>query len=139
MTLRRRLFLFVALIIAIGLPSAAGVFAYVSWQSVLERTKQDGTLVAQLLAQSISFIRQVPVAIHEIVGQSDVQAQADIVAHLTQIAQSRKAPTMETQSYPALSIAVRNEPGDLGDRTPVAPRSSGRSTISMRPSAWIPG
>ena len=101
MTLRRRLFLFVTLIIAIGLPSAAGVFAYVSWQSVLQRTERDGTLVAQLLAQSVSLIQQVPVAIQEIVGK-DVQAQADIVAHLTQIARQRKASTLE------INQALRN-------------------------------
>ena len=101
MTLRRRLFLFVTLIIAIGLPSAAGVFAYVSWRSVLERTERDGMLVAQLLAQSISFTRQVPVAIEEIIGR-DVQAQADIVARLTQIARQRKAPTLE------INQALRN-------------------------------
>ncbi|MDS4068350.1 MAG: SpoIIE family protein phosphatase [Candidatus Competibacter sp.] len=100
MTLRRRLF-FVTLIIAIGLPSAAGVFAYVSWQSVLQRTERDGTLVAQLLAQSISLIQQVPVAIQEIV-RKDVQAQADIVAHLTQIARQRKASTLE------INQALRN-------------------------------
>jgi serine phosphatase RsbU (regulator of sigma subunit) len=101
MTLRRRLFLFVTLIIAIGLPSAAGVFAYVSWQSVLQRTERDGTLVAQLLAQSVSLIQQVPVAIQEIIG-SDVRAQADIVARLTQIARQRKA------SAPEINQALRN-------------------------------
>ena len=101
MTLRRRLFLFVTLIIAIGLPSAAGVFAYVSWQSVLERTERDGTVVAQLLAQSVSFIQQVPLAIQEIVGK-DVQTQADIVAQLTQIARQRKASTLE------INQALRN-------------------------------
>jgi len=101
MTLRRRLFLFVTLIIAIGVPSTAGVFAYVSWQSVLERTERDGTLVAQLLAQSISFIQQVPVAIQEIVGR-DVEAQADIVAHLIQIARQRKATPLE------INQALRN-------------------------------
>ncbi|MFZ1642189.1 MAG: PP2C family protein-serine/threonine phosphatase [Candidatus Contendobacter sp.] len=107
MTLRRRLFLFVTLIIAIGLPSTAGVFAYVSWQSVLARTERDGTLVAQLLAQSISFIQQVPIAINDIVGK-DVQAQADIVAHLTQIARNRKASTREI-NWALRSIAARNE------------------------------
>jgi serine phosphatase RsbU (regulator of sigma subunit) len=101
MTLRRRLFLFVTLIIAIGVPSTAGVFAYVSWQSVLERTERDGTLVAQLLAQSISFLQQVPVAIQEIVGR-DVQTQADIIAHLIQIARQRKTPTLE------INQALRN-------------------------------
>lgn len=101
MTLRRRLFLFVTLIIAIGVPSTAGVFAYVSWRSVLERTERDGALVAQLLAQSISFIQQVPVAIQEIVGR-DVQAQADIVAHLIQIARQRKAAPLE------INQALRN-------------------------------
>lgn len=94
MTLHRRLFLLVTLIIAIGLPSTAVVFAYVSWRSILERTERDGTVVAQLLAQSISFIQQVPLAIQEIVG-NDVQAQADIVAHLTRIARQRKASALE--------------------------------------------
>ena len=45
MTLRRRLFLFVSTLIAIGLPSAGVVFAYVSWLSVLERTERDGILI----------------------------------------------------------------------------------------------
>ncbi|HPE71736.1 MAG TPA: SpoIIE family protein phosphatase [Candidatus Competibacter sp.] len=107
MTLRHRLFLLVMLIIAIGYPSAAGVFAYISWQSVLERTERDGTLVAQLLAQSISFIRQVPVAIEGIVG-NDVQAQADIASNLIQIARKRKASTREI-NYALRGIAARNE------------------------------
>ena len=68
MTLRRRLFLLVTLIIVIGIPTAASVFAYLSWRSVLERTERDGTLVAQLLAQSIGLIQQVLEAIREIVG-----------------------------------------------------------------------
>lgn len=107
MTLRRRLFLFVTLIIAIGLPSAAGVFAYVSWQSILERTERDGTLIAQLLAQSIGFIRQVPLTIEEIVGK-DVQAQADIVAQLSQIAIKRKVPRTEINRA-LRDIAAQNE------------------------------
>ena len=107
MTLRHRLFLLVMLIIAIGYPSAAGVFAYISWQSVLERTERDGTLVAQLLAQSISFIRQVPVAIEGIVG-NDVQAQADIASNLIQIARKRKASTREI-NYALRGITARNE------------------------------
>ena len=111
MTLRRRLFLFVTLIIAIGLPSAAGVFAYVSWQSILERTQRDGTLIAQLLAQSISFIRQVPFTIEEIVGK-DVQAQADIVAQLTQIAIKRKAPKVEIDRA-LRNIAAQNDIPEL--------------------------
>ena len=101
MTLRRRLFFFVTLIIAIGLPSTAGVFAYVSWQSILQRTERDGILVAQLLAQSISFIQQIPMAIQEAIGK-DVQAQADIVAQLVQIARQRKASTLE------INQALRN-------------------------------
>ena len=112
MTLRRRLFLFVTLIIAIGLPSAAGVFAYVSWRSVLERTERDGTLVAQLLAQSISFNQHIPATIREIVGR-DVQTQADIVAHMIQIARQRKASTLE------INQALRN----------IAAKSSGVSEI----------
>ncbi|MGB5063916.1 MAG: SpoIIE family protein phosphatase [Candidatus Competibacter sp.] len=107
MTLRHRLFLLVMLIIAIGYPSAAGVFAYISWQSVLERTERDGTLVAQLLAQSISFIRQVPVAIEGIVGD-DVQAQADIISNLIQIARKRKASTREINRA-LRGIAARNK------------------------------
>ncbi|MDS4028820.1 MAG: SpoIIE family protein phosphatase [Candidatus Contendobacter sp.] len=107
MTLRRRLFLFVTLIIALGVPSTAGVFAYVSWRSVLERTERDGTLVAQLLAQSITFIEQVPVAIREIISR-DVRTQADIVAHLIQIARQRKASTLE------INQALRNIAANSG-------------------------
>lgn len=106
MTLRRRLFLLVTLMIAIGIPSAAGVFAYVSWQSVLERTERDGKLVAQLLAQSISLIQQVPETIQEMVGK-DVQAQADIVARLTRIARQHKASALEINRA-LRSIAANN-------------------------------
>lgn len=101
MTLRRRLFLLVTLIIVSGIPITAGVFAYLSWQSVLERTERDGTVVAQLLAQSIGLIQQVPPVIQEIVG-NDVQAQADIIAHLTRIARQRKA------SAPEINRALRS-------------------------------
>ncbi|MBE2294738.1 MAG: PP2C family protein-serine/threonine phosphatase [Phycisphaerales bacterium] len=94
MTLRRRLFLLVTLIIVVGISTAAALFAYLSWRSVLERTERDERLVAQLLSQSIGLIQQVPEVIQEIVG-SDVQAQADIVAHLTRIARQRKASATE--------------------------------------------
>ncbi|HRD65015.1 MAG TPA: PP2C family protein-serine/threonine phosphatase [Candidatus Competibacter sp.] len=107
MTLRRRLFLLVTLSIAIGIPSAAVVFAHLSWRSVLERTERDGTLVAQLLAQSIGLIRQVPETIREIVG-NDVRAQADIVAHLTRIARQRKASAAE------INRALRSIAADNG-------------------------
>lgn len=107
MTLRRRLFLLVTTIIAIGLPGAAGVFAYVSWHSVLERTERDGTVIAQTLAQSVTFIQQVPVAIEQIIN-GNARTQADIVAELTELA--RNGGTSEQDINHALrSIAARNE------------------------------
>ncbi|MDG4596828.1 MAG: SpoIIE family protein phosphatase [Candidatus Contendobacter sp.] len=107
MTLRRRLFLFVTFLIAVGVPSTAGVFAYVSWRSVLERTERDGTLVAQLLAQSITFIQQVPVAVREIISR-DVRTQANIIAHMIQIARQRKVSTLE------INQALRNIAANSG-------------------------
>lgn len=107
MTLRRRLFLLVTTIIAIGLPSAAGVFAYVSWHSVLERTERDGTVIAQTLAQSVTFIQQVPVAIEQIIN-GNVRTQADIVAQLTELAHHDGTPA-EAINHALRTIAARNE------------------------------
>ncbi|MCB1931939.1 MAG: SpoIIE family protein phosphatase [Candidatus Accumulibacter sp.] len=107
MTLRRRLFLLVTTIIAIGLPSAAGVFAYVSWHSVLERTERDGTVIAQTLAQSVTFIQQVPVAIEQIIN-GNVRTQADIVAQLTELAHHDGTPA-EAINRALRTIAARNE------------------------------
>lgn len=107
MTLRRRLFLLVTAIIAIGLPSAAGVFAYVSWHSVLERTERDGTVIAQTLAQSVTFIQQVPVAIDKIIDKN-VRTQADIVAQLTQLARQKGTPAQDINDA-LRTIAARNE------------------------------
>ncbi|MFO1372238.1 MAG: SpoIIE family protein phosphatase [Candidatus Competibacteraceae bacterium] len=106
MTLRRRLFLLVTLLIVIGIPSTAGVFAYVSWQSVLARATQDGILVAQSLTQSIGLIQRVPITIEEIASK-DGLTQADIVAHLTQIARQRGASTVEINRA-LQNIAARN-------------------------------
>ena len=106
MTLRRRLFLFVSTLIAIGLPSAGVVFAYVSWLSVLERTERDGILIAQTLAQSVTFIQQVPTALEQIIDQN-VRTQADIVAQLTHLAQRQKTSALEINRA-LRTIAVRN-------------------------------
>ena len=106
MTLRRRLFLFVSTLIAIGLPSAGLVFAYVSWLSVLERTERDGILIAQTLAQSVTFIQQVPTALEQIIDQN-VRTQADIVAQLTHLAQRQKISALEINRA-LRTIAVRN-------------------------------
>ncbi|WP_313951968.1 PP2C family protein-serine/threonine phosphatase [Accumulibacter sp.] len=107
MTLRRRLFLLVTTIIAIGLPSAAGVFAYVSWQSVLQRTESEGTLIAQTLAQSVTFIQQVPTVINQIVDK-EVLTQADMVAQLTQLALRKKA-SAEDINHALRTIAANND------------------------------
>jgi hypothetical protein len=106
MTLRRRLFLFVSTLIAIGLPSAGVVFAYVSWLSVLERTERDGILIAQTLAQSVTFIQQVPTALEQIIDKN-VLTQADIVAQLTHLAQQKKTSALEINRA-LRTIAVRN-------------------------------
>lgn len=106
MTLRRRLFLFVSTLIAIGLPSAGVVFAYVSWLSVLERTERDGILIAQTLAQSVTFIQQVPAALEQIIDKN-VRTQADIVAQLTHLAQQQKTSALEINRA-LRTIAVRN-------------------------------
>jgi serine phosphatase RsbU (regulator of sigma subunit) len=111
MTLRQRLFLLVTALIAIGLPSAAVVFAYVSWQSVLERTDREGTLIAQTLAQSVTFIQQVPAVVDQIVSRN-VRTQADIVAELTHLARQKKASVLEINQ--ALeTIAARNEVSEI--------------------------
>ena len=106
MTLRRRLFLLVTTILVIGLPSTAGVFAYVSWQSVLQRTESEGTLIAQTLAQSVTFIQQVPAVINQIVDK-EVRTQADMVAQLTQLAR-RKNASAEDINRALRTIAANN-------------------------------
>ena len=89
MTLRSRLFLLVTLLIVTSIPGTAAVFAYGYWQSLLERTQDNGLLLAQLLAQSISFNQQTPAVVEDLVSDA-VLAQANTVAHLIQLAQKQK-------------------------------------------------
>jgi len=90
MTLRGRLFLFVTLLIVTSIPTTAAVFAYGYWQSILERTQNNGLLLARILAQSISFNRQAPAVMEDLVSTA-VLAQANMIAHLIHIAQKYKA------------------------------------------------
>lgn len=94
MTLRARLFLLVTLIIVLGVTSSATVFAFISWRSIAERTKENGTLLAQVLVQSVSVMQQLPLALEEIVADGTI-AGADIIAHLTQLAREKGATPNE--------------------------------------------
>lgn len=94
MTLRGRLFLFVTLLIITSIPGTAVLFAYGQWQTILERTQNSGMRLTRLLAQSISFNRQTPEVMGDLVDEA-VLAQANMVAHLIQIANKRGIPATE--------------------------------------------
>ena len=82
------------------------MFACVSWQSVLERTDREGTLIAQTLAQSVTFIQQVPAVVEQIVDKN-VRTQADIVAELTYLARQKKASATDINRA-LRTLAARN-------------------------------
>ena len=94
MTLRGRLFLFVTLLIVTSIPGTAALFAYGQWETLLERIQNNGMRLTRLLAQSVSFNRQTPAVMGDLVDEA-VLAQANMVAHLIQIATKRGGPATE--------------------------------------------
>lgn len=94
MTLRGRLFVFVTLLIVTSISGTAAVFIYSYWESALERTQNSGILLARLLGQSIGFSRQTPVAFERMLDEAAL-TQADVIAHLIQIAQKQPARPQE--------------------------------------------
>ena len=94
MTLRGRLFLFVTVLILISIPGTAALFTYGQWQTILERTQNNGLRLTRLLSQSISFNRQTPAVMEELVDDAAL-SQASMVAHLVQIALRRGASATE--------------------------------------------
>lgn len=96
MTVRGRLVLLVTLLIATATISTAAVFATISWRAMVEQAKQDGILVARLLAQTLHVAQQVPVTVEGIVGQ-DMLAQAHLVAQMADLARRHGIPDAEVQ------------------------------------------
>jgi hypothetical protein len=111
MTLRGRLFLFVTLLIITSIPGTAAVFAYGYWQSILERTQHNGMLLTRLLAQSISFNQQTPAVVEDLVSDA-VLAQANMVAHLIQLAQKQKASPRDINRA-LYHVAAREEIAEI--------------------------
>ena len=111
MTLRGRLFLLVTLLIVTSIPATAAVFAYGYWQSILERTQDNGLLLARLLAQSISFNQQTPAVVDDLVSAATL-AQANMIAHLIQIAQKHKASPRDINRS-LQQVAAREEIAEI--------------------------
>ena len=111
MTLRGRLFLLVTLLIITSIPGTAAVFAYGYWQSILERTQHNGMLLTRLLAQSISFNQQMPAVVEDLVSDA-VLAQANMVAHLIQLAQKQKVSQREVNRS-LHHVAAREEIAEI--------------------------
>ena len=111
MTLRGRLFLLVTLLVVIGIPGTAAVFGYGYWRSILERTQDDGLLLARLLAQSISFNQQTPAVVESLVNEAAL-AQANMVAHLIQVANQR-GTSAETINRALQHVAAREQIAEI--------------------------
>lgn len=91
MTVRRRLMLLVMLLITLSVLSAAALFAAVSWRGMAAQARQDGELVARLLAQTVSVAQQAPMTVDEIAGRG-LAGQAVLVAKLVEAARRFSTP-----------------------------------------------
>lgn len=94
MTVRRRLMLLVMLLISLSVLSAAVLFAGISWRGMAAQARQDGELLARLLAQTVSVAQQAPMTVDEIAGRG-MSGQAALVAQLVQTARRFSMPTQE--------------------------------------------
>ena len=111
MTLRGRLFLLVTLLVVISIPGTAAVFGYGYWRSLLERTQDDGLLLARLLAQSISFNQQAPAVVESLVNDAAL-AQANMVAHLIQVVNQR-GTSVEAINRALQHVAAREQIAEI--------------------------
>ena len=91
MTVRRRLLLLVMLLISLSVLSAALLFAAVSWRGMAAQARQDGELVARLLAQTVSVAQQAPMTVEDIAGRG-LSGQAALVAKLVETARRFSVP-----------------------------------------------
>jgi phosphoserine phosphatase RsbU/P len=111
MTVRRRLMLLVTLLIAASVLSTAGVFAVISWRTMVAQTKQDSLLLARLLAQTVSVAQQAPLTVEEVAAEG-MAGQADLVARLVAQAQRNGLGAADVGDT-LRTVAARNGLGEI--------------------------
>ena len=111
MTVRRRLMLLVMLLISLSVLSAAVLFAGISWRGMAAQARQDGELLARLLAQTVSVAQQAPMTVDEIAGQG-MSGQAALVAQLVQTARRFSMPA-EDLDRSLRAVAAAAELGEV--------------------------
>ncbi len=87
MNLRSRIQLTVTALLSVALLPTIALLTWTARQSLLERTKEDGIRIAQMLAQSASMVEQVPQDVEEVIGEQMIIA-ATIAAHLVDVAEN---------------------------------------------------
>lgn len=121
MTVRHRLMLLVTLLITVSVITTASVFAIAAWRTAVEQARQDGVLVARLLAQTVSVAQQAPVTVDDIAGEAMV-GQAQLVAQLVGLVRRHAIPADEVQRG-LQEVASRSGLGELwvtgADGTPL--------------------
>lgn len=86
MTLKARTVLMVTAVVAIAVLATAAALAYSTRNAILDQTREDGLLIAELLARSAGFANHVPQDVEGAIGQQMV-VEATIAAHLVAIAE----------------------------------------------------
>ena len=92
MNLRSRIQLTITGLLSLALLPTIALLTWTGRQSLLERTKEDGVRIAQMLAQSASLVEQIPQDVEEVIGDQMVVSSI-IAAHLVDIAENRASLT----------------------------------------------
>lgn len=94
MTVRRRLMLLVMLLIAVSVIAAAVVFTATSWRAMGVQARQDGMLIARLLAQTVAVAQQAPMTVEDVAAEG-AAGQSALTAQLVALARRFGAPGEE--------------------------------------------
>ncbi len=88
MNLRSRIQLTITGLLSLALLPTIALLTWTARQSLLERTKEDGVRIAQMLTQSASLVEQIPQDVEEVIGEQMVISSM-IAAHLVDTAENR--------------------------------------------------
>ena len=105
MSLRTRLMILVTSLMGLGVLATAGVLAYTSWHAIMSQAKDDGLLIARLLARGASVAYQVPNIVEDVLGEQ-MTTQAYLAAHLVDVAVEGGIPARELDARLA-QVAAR--------------------------------
>lgn len=86
MNLQKRIAFTVTALLSMALIPTVAMLTWTARQSLLERAKADGVMIAQNLAQSANVIDRIPTDVEQAIGEQ-MLVQATIAAHLVAIAE----------------------------------------------------